>query len=425
MTKNENEKLRICEKCGAENSENAKFCMGCGKLIKDDKSISQAKKSRIFSKKVLFITIAVFLVMVIIVCSIFILKNKNKDIQGDNSRIAKTQETILLPDGEYFDYDSDLIDEYITSINITKDKCRFELFYCRIGTATYEGTYKLTDDTVFIDAKMTNKDSELIEDAPDSISAEYQISVFDDFIEISPIDDAPNIFAKRYLLKESDLWKSKAEETSETEQSSNFEQEISWYDEYFDVETAKNDLQMIDNLFAVGKQEEAIAALNEMVFNKISDKIHSFIKKREFWAAYNYIAMYSRHLDANSFYLGVRFSYVQKYINDNYSNLNSAFKPYKKEVFNAANKDRRVNKQECVYAMNEYLIANGIPTVSGLWNEEYFEFYQHELLSDNSDTIWYYIVNSHTKEVYDFPPKYMFIDGNVFFYGVAIYKNGF
>ena len=55
--------IKICEDCGAPNDEFAKRCMFCGKSFVTEKEIIHVKKRKSFVKKLLWISLALFIVL--------------------------------------------------------------------------------------------------------------------------------------------------------------------------------------------------------------------------------------------------------------------------------------------------------------------------------------------------------------------------
>ena len=102
----------------------------------------------------------------------------------------------------------------------------------------------------------------------------------------------------------------------DTTEEENME-EIPWYEAEFQTYQVVNDLAEIDNLFAVGKKEEAIKMVNEKILKNLDTRVNQYISERQYWKAQNYVAMYQAYLNPNSYLYGVDYSYLQSYFDDN------------------------------------------------------------------------------------------------------------
>lgn len=210
---------------------------------------------------------------------------------------------------------------------------------------------------------------------------------------------------------------SNADVTIEEEYEEEYTEEIPWYEAEFQTYQVINDLGEIDNLFAVGKNEEAVNMVNEKIFQNLDTKVDQYISERQYWKAQNYVAMYQAYLNPNSYLYGVDYSYLQSYFDDNYRSYSAgiftATQPYLDKIAQAAEQDTNVvSQQECVYLLNEKLQESNLSTIGGLWKKTQCYFYYANIMNQGNATD-YYIVDPYNQEVYYLPKSYFFIDGSM------------
>ena len=197
--------------------------------------------------------------------------------------------------------------------------------------------------------------------------------------------------------------------------------ELPWSAETFDIITLVNDLQYIDNLFAVGKKGEAEKEIQARIFDKLDTKVDELIKSREYWAAFNYVAMYNVHVMDND--VGISYSFIDEYFEEEYKSSDAItidmagqrFSDFTQKYFikilQAKKSDKnRLSQQDCLYKMNEFLLANGLGTKSGLWDGEYQHMYFTDFLDQNYDVTDYYIICPYTGQIRHLPANLYYMD---------------
>ncbi len=202
-----------------------------------------------------------------------------------------------------------------------------------------------------------------------------------------------------------------------------------WYVEAFNSLQVMADLQSINNLFAVGRFDEAEAAIQEKIYDNLDKKVDEFISKRQYWHAENYATMYERFLDVNAGLHGANYPFVEDYFDERYksyksgdnsyglsSGITAIVQPYIKKIHAAAANDTDVlTKEEALYLLNNHLI--GLNMEPATWLEQrndslgyHYGVYDYNA---NGDDL-FYIVCPYTKEVYpELPDHQFFTEGIV------------
>ncbi len=197
--------------------------------------------------------------------------------------------------------------------------------------------------------------------------------------------------------------------------------ELPWSAETFDIITLVKDLQYIDNLFAVGKKSEAEKEIQARIFDELDTKVDELIKSREYWAAFNYVAMYNVHVMDND--VGISYSFIDEYFEEEYKSndamtidmagqrFSDFTQKYYIKILKAKKADKnRLSQQDCLYKMNEYLLENGLGTKSGLWDGEYQHMYFTDFLDQNYDVTDYFIICPYTGQIRHLPANLYYMD---------------
>lgn len=205
-------------------------------------------------------------------------------------------------------------------------------------------------------------------------------------------------------------------------------QESPWYSETFNIYSLRTDLQYIENLLAVGNESEALVAIKEMLFDQLDKTVDKLIKSREYWAAYNYVAMYNEHLSSQDTDIYGSYPFLEDYFEEKYTSDDAIYgiskrgfsdftQKYYLKIIKAKKADKHyISEQECLYKLNEYFLQNGYKAVSGLWENYYM--YQTSNLDQNFVPTEYYIVCPYTKQIRYIPAEFYFMDKGHFLEGV-------
>ena len=195
-------------------------------------------------------------------------------------------------------------------------------------------------------------------------------------------------------------------------------EELSWYEQKYTTYQYLNDLGEIENLFATGKKEAAVKKFNASVVAGIKEKVPKFIQKREYWLAQNYLAMFQKKYPNTS---ECSYPFTLQYLQENYVNKTSRIRinngidalvyPYYRQISAAARADTvAISKEAAVYKVNEVLIQNHYPTVTGLRSVSNEYLYLTDIV-ENYESVLFFIVNPYTAAVITLPASYFFTDG--------------
>ena len=191
-------------------------------------------------------------------------------------------------------------------------------------------------------------------------------------------------------------------------------EEPSWYEQEYTTYQYLNDLGEIENLFATGKKEAAVKKFNASVVAGIKEKVPKFIQKREYWLAQNYLAMFQKKYSNTSECI---YPFTYQYLNETYINrvshngIDALVYPYYRQISAAARADTvAISKEAAVYKVNEVLIQNHYPTVTGLRSVSNEYLYLTDIV-ENYESVLFFIVNPYTAAVITLPASYFFTDG--------------
>lgn len=203
-----------------------------------------------------------------------------------------------------------------------------------------------------------------------------------------------------------------------------------WYLSAFDMTGLRYDLRMMDNLLAVGKVDEAAAQIQVKIFDKLDVKVDEFIKKRQYWQAYNYVAMFNVHLSGRERAECGEYYFLEDYFEEIYTSNgefdngplgNRSFANYIQKyyikIYQARKTDTNyISKEQCLYKLNEYFLNQGYGTKTGLLDGKFMYF--TEILDNNFSPTEYYIVCPYTDEIFYLPVHHYFMDRANFYEGM-------
>ncbi len=240
---------------------------------------------------------------------------------------------------------------------------------------------------------------------------------------------------KKITQKDYEAVKALQEESAETENFDDWDSDGAGYDDFYEDPNAEvftwygvafplnallYDVQTIDNLLAVGKMNEANAAIKEKIFDPLERGVNELIQSREYWAAHNLIAMYEAVIMDEDF--NRNFNFIEDYFEDEYTaegaivsmagpRFSDHVQKYYKQLLVARKADGgRMEQQNCLYKMNEFFLANGGQAIGGLYQDYYKNMYFTEILNYNNDPTDYYIVCPYTGQIRYLPESYYFFD---------------
>lgn len=198
-----------------------------------------------------------------------------------------------------------------------------------------------------------------------------------------------------------------------------------WYEDVFETNKVKGELNEINNLFATGKDEQAISMIDEKIFDNLDRKVDEFIENREFWIAQNYVAMYNAYLGINNELFGVSYPFVSDYFEDVYREENNKFYEYSKgltallqeyylKIAQAAySDDDCLSRMDSLYLLNEFFIENGQNPVNGLFSKNEYYMYFYDTYDSNFSNTGYFIVCPYNKKIYYVTNQYYFLDNGL------------
>ena len=251
------------------------------------------------------------------------------------------------------------------------------------------------------------------------------------------VTTAHGVSLKRISQEEYESVETKKSEPSSTAETDDYGYEENeyvytppWYIETFDLYMMKADLHYIDNLLAVGKEDEALAAIEEKIFDKLDSKVSELINSREYWAAHNYVAMYNVYMGCTSNAVNVEYHFLENFFEEKYKSYDTIdatiprsgrFSDFTQKYFlriieaKKADEDY-LSKDECLYLLNDYFLQNGYQARTGLWDDYYMYF------TDNFDQNFapteYYVVCPYTKQIRYLHVDYYFMDSDGFYEGI-------
>ncbi len=195
---------------------------------------------------------------------------------------------------------------------------------------------------------------------------------------------------------------------------------LAWHCEVFNLGDLLMQVKEIDNLLAVGKHTEANVTINEKIFGTLNTKVNELIKSREYWAAHNLIAMYEAVIMDEDF--NQDFNFIEDYFEEEYTaegaivslagpRFSDHVQKYYYQLLVARKADQgRMDKQNCLYKMNEFLLQNGYEAVSGVFDDYHKNMYFIEFYDSNFDPTDYYIICPYTAQIRYLPELYYFLD---------------
>lgn len=194
---------------------------------------------------------------------------------------------------------------------------------------------------------------------------------------------------------------------------------FAWYETEYCTYQIYNDLYEINNLLAVGKKDQAQQAIDEKIIKVLDQKVTDLIRRREYFLAQNYVALYQKVLGINGtlYGYGEDYGFLKEYLkqtqinphNANCSGINIIAQKYHHQIAVAADADADVlSREQSLYKHNEYLLAAGQPVVQSMFSDGYS--YQTHIVS-NGEVEWYLILNPYTGKTVELPKAYYFYDG--------------
>ena len=301
--------------------------------------------------------------------------------------------------------------------------------YLKIGEKSCEEKNKTTGE-VLREGEIINTELELLEDSKTKLSFIFYRDAYPRIVV--EINKAGKVYdssgteltriseSKYNQIKAADSLQQPATAESSAANSGVEEanEKPSWYEQEYTTYQYLNDLGEIETLFATGKREAAIQKFNASVVAGIKEKVPKLIQKREYWLAQNYLAMFQKKYPNTS---GCSYPFTFQYLQENYVNKTSRIRisngidalvyPYYNQISAAARADTvAISKEAAVYKVNEALIQNHYPTVTGLRSVSNEYMYLTDIV-ENYESVLFFIVNPYTAAVITLPANYFFTDG--------------